>query len=169
MTSWRPESTMVRVCYVWGEGTSAFAVEHLGALTRRLRGGDITVLLVDPLPTIRARVDRLAADLAHAHGSLRAAELANSRHRYEGSRLAVLSHRVYDWFRSHPAFDIVVFVGAGGAAYYSVVARAQGLALSGARVALVETLTHRLELEQRVGSGVSLLELEDAPFYGKRL
>ena len=92
---------------------------------------------------------------------MRAAQLAISWHRYEGSRLAVLSHRVYDWLQSQPAFEIVVFGGAGGAAYYSLVARAQGLALSGARVALVESLTRRLELDRRVGSGVSLLELEE--------
>jgi GT2 family glycosyltransferase len=137
-------------------------LEHLRALMRLLRGSDITVLLLAPASTkIRASIDTLAATVERGQGSVRAAQLAISWHRYEGSRLAVLSHRVYDWLQSQPAFEIVVFGGAGGAAYYSLVARAQGLALSGARVALVESLTRRLELDRRVGSGVSLLELEE--------
>ena len=157
----------VRICYVLGEAASGPAManvylEHLRALMRRLRGSDITVLLLAPASTkIRASIDTLAATVERGQGSVRAAQLAISWHRYEGSRLAVLSHRVYDWLQSQPAFEIVVFGGAGGAAYYSLVARAQGLALSGARVALVESLTRRLELDRRVGSGVSLLELEE--------
>ena len=156
----------VRICYVLGEAASgpmaSVYLEHLRALMRRLRGSDITVLLLAPASTkIRASIDALAATVERGQGSVRAAQLAISWHRYEGSRLAVLSHRVYDWLRSQPAFEIVVFGGAGGAAYYSLVARAQGLALSGARVALVESLTRRLELDRRVGGGVSLLELEE--------
>lgn len=86
-----------------------------------------------------------------------------TEHKYDASPAVAISFRVLEWLRLQRPFEHVVFATACGAAYYSLIAREQALALHESHVSLMMGTPLQMQWRKRrarARGGASIAELE---------
>lgn len=161
----QPTSAPRRACFVLDDARVERSllvtyVQLMQALAREL-DGELSVLSLGPRPG-QLSAQQWLKQWRVPTSDLLWHTLPPSTHKYDGGSAATASYRAFEWLRQlQPQCDLLAFHGAGGTAYYSLLGRAQGLALPGVRVALLMGAPRRLEWRWMGGRRVGLEELEE--------
>ena len=118
----------VRVCIAFDGGTETTTPLLLSSLIStlvRTTDADVTLLLIG---------SRVAVE------GFEGAELEMlppTAHRYDASRALSTSFRILEWLKAKQPFDHIIFHDSGGAAYYTMLARSQNLALGASHITTI--------------------------------